>query len=123
MKFEMVRYDLMCRKQQSIQLENIDDADDIALLSTTGNNLTENAMKTGLHINQKRTKVMCMNLKERPQFKIDEEDPEVVTDFAYLDSNISVENIIHKYIYQPRSTKQGITTVTHVTYGTLMSIA
>ena len=52
-------------------LENIDYADDIALLSTTANHLqkkvqllAENARKTVLQINQKKTKVMCMNLKE-----------------------------------------------------------
>ena len=60
------------------QLEDPDYADDIALLSTTANHLqnraqllTENARKTGLQINQIKTKVMCMNLKERPQIKID----------------------------------------------------
>ena len=49
------------------------------ILLTTANHLqkkaqllTENAMKTGLQINQKKTKVMGMNLKERPQIKIDE---------------------------------------------------
>ena len=87
------------------QLEDIDYADDIALLSTTANHLkknaqllTENARKIGLQINQKKTKVMCMNLKERPQIKIDEEELEVVTDFTYLGSNISVENSVQKYI-------------------------
>ena len=60
--------------------------------------LTENARKTGLQINQKKPKVMCMNLKERPQIKIDEEELEVVTDFTYLGSNISVENSVQKYI-------------------------
>ena len=54
--------------------------------------LTENVRKTGLQINKKKTKVRCMNLKERPQIKIDEEELEVVTNFTYLGSNISVEN-------------------------------
>ena len=53
-------------------------------------------MKIGLQINQKKTKVMCMNLKERPQIKIDEEELEVTTDFTYLGSNISVENSVHQ---------------------------
>ena len=39
-----------------------------------------------------------MNLKECPQIKIDEEELEVVTDFTYLGSNISVENSVQKYI-------------------------
>ena len=87
------------------QLEDLDYPDDIALLSITANHLqkkaqllTENVRKTGLQINQKKTKVKCMNLKERPQIKIDEEELEVVTDFTYLDSNISVDNSVQKYI-------------------------
>ena len=94
-------------KQWSIfsLLEDLDYADDIALLSTTANHLqkkaqmlTKNAKKTGLQINHKKTKVMCMSLKERPQIKMDEEELEVVTDFTYLGSNISVENSVHKEI-------------------------
>ena len=42
--------------------------------------------------------VICMNLKEHPQIKIDEEELEVVTDFTYLGSNISVENSVQKDI-------------------------
>ena len=41
---------------------------------------------------------MCMNLKERPQIKIDDEELEVMTDFTYLGSNISVENSVQKDI-------------------------
>ena len=41
---------------------------------------------------------MYMNLKERPQIKIDEEELEVVTYFPYLGSNISVENSVQKDI-------------------------
>ena len=55
------------------QLEDLVYADDIALLSTTANHLqkkvqllTENTWEAGLQINQKKTKVMCMHLKERP---------------------------------------------------------
>ena len=75
------------------QLEDLDYADDIALLYTTANHLqnkaqllTKNARKMGLQINQKKTNVMCMNLKERPQIKIDEEKLEVLTVFAYLNN-------------------------------------
>ena len=60
--------------------------------------LTEDAGKTGSQINQKKTKVMCMNLKECPQIKIDEQEFEVVTDFTYLGCNISVENSVQKDI-------------------------
>ena len=104
------------------QLEDLDYADDIALLSTTANHLqkkaqllTENARKTGILINQKKTKVMCMNLKERPQFKIDEEEFEVVTDWAAT----SVLRTVCRKVSQPESTKQGIGTVAYVTYGNL----
>ena len=52
------------------QLEDLDYADDIALLSTPANymqkkaqHLTENPRKPGLLINQKKTKGMCMNIK------------------------------------------------------------
>ena len=41
---------------------------------------------------------MGMNLKERSQIKIDEEELEVVTDFTYLGSNINVENSVQKDI-------------------------
>ena len=87
------------------ELEDLDYADDIALLSKTANHLqkkaqllTENVVNAELQINQKKTKVMCMNLKERPQIMIDEEELEVVTDFTYLGSNISVENSVQKDI-------------------------
>ena len=113
--FNIARYYIMRQTTQNAQhgiqwtffsqLEDLDYADDIALSSTTANHMqkkeqlfTENAMKTRLQINQKKTKVMCMNLKERPQIKIDEEEFEVVTDFTYLGSNTSVQNSVLKYI-------------------------
>ena len=87
------------------QLEDVEYADDIALLSITANHLqkktqllTENARKTGFQINQKKTTVMCMNCKEHPQIKIDEKEFEMVTDFTYLGSKISVKKSIQKDI-------------------------
>ena len=69
------------------QLEDLDYADDIALLYPTANHmhqkahiLRENVRKTRFLINHKNTKVMCMNLREHPQIKIEEEELEVVTD-------------------------------------------
>ena len=60
---------------------------DITLLSTTANHLqkkvqllTENVKKTGLQINQKKTKVMYKNLRKHPQTKIDEEELELTLD-------------------------------------------
>ena len=46
---------------------------------------------------------MCMNFKERPQIKINEEELEVVTDLTYLGSNISVENRVEKDISANKS--------------------
>ena len=82
------------------QLEDLDYADDIALLSTNArylqqkaNVLNENAKKAGLHINVKKTKAMYLNLTEpHPQIMIDGEELETVDDFTYLGSNISAEN-------------------------------
>ena len=88
------------------QLEDLDYADDIALLSTNArhlqqkaNVLNENAKKAGLHINLKKTKVMHLNLTEpHPQIMIDGEELEAVDDFTYLGSNISAENSVQKDI-------------------------
>ena len=88
------------------QLEDLDYAHNIALISITANHmqkkaqlLTENTRKCGTQIYQKKTKVMCMYLKEYPQVKIDDmKELEVVTDFTYLGSNINVENSVHKDI-------------------------
>ena len=87
------------------QLEDLDYADDIELLSTTENHpqkkaqlLTENARKTGLQINQIKTKVICINLKERQEIKIGQEELGMVIDFTYLGSKIIVENSVQKDI-------------------------
>ena len=88
------------------QLEDLDYADDISLLSTNArhlqqkaNVLNENAKKAGLHINMKKTKVMHLNLTEsHPQIRIDGEELEAMDDFTYRGSNISAENSVQKYI-------------------------
>ena len=54
--------------------------------------------REGFRSIKKHTKVMCINFKEHPQIKIDEEELEVVTDFTYLCSNNSVENSVEKHI-------------------------
>ena len=64
------------------QIEDLDYADDIALLSTNARHLqqkahvlNENAKKAGLHSNMKKTKVMHLNLTEpHPQIMIDGEE-------------------------------------------------
>ena len=90
----------------SSQLEDLDNAGGIALLSTNvrhlqqkANVLNENAKKAGLHIHMKKTKVMHLNLTEpHPQIMIDGEELEAVDDFTYLGSNISAENSVQKDI-------------------------
>ena len=69
------------------QLEDLDYTDNITLVSTPANHLqknaqllTENVSKTGRQINEKKTKVMCMNLKDHPQITIDKEEHGVVID-------------------------------------------
>ena len=81
------------------QLEDLDYADDIALLPITANHLqktaqllTDNAMKLGSRSIRKKN--MCMNPNERPQIKIYEKELEVVTDSTYLGSNITVQKYI-----------------------------
>ena len=66
------------------QLEDLDYADNIVLLYTTANHLqhkaqllTENNRETGFRIYQKRSKIKCMNLTEKPHINIDEEELEV----------------------------------------------
>ena len=57
-----------------------------------------------------------MNLKERPQIMINEEELDVVTDITYLGSNNSVENSVQKDI-SVRINKARNSTVAYVTYG------
>ena len=93
------------------QLEDLNYADDIALLSTNArhlqqkaNVLNENAKKAGLHINMKKTKVMHLNLTEpHPQIMIDGEELEAVDDFTYLGNNISAEKDISARINKARN--------------------
>ena len=88
------------------QLEDLDYADDITLLSTNAihlqqktNALNENAKKAGLHINMKKTKVIHLNLTEpHPQLMIDGEELDTVDDFTYLGRNNSAENSVQKDI-------------------------
>ena len=61
---------------------------------------------------------MCMNLKERPQIKINEEELEVVTDYI-SGQQPQCWGTVCRNISQPESTKQGIVTVAYVTYGNL----
>ena len=82
------------------QLEDLDYADNNAFISHNSKSSTEEG--TASHSKSKenwasdkseKTKVMCMNLKERIQIKIDKEELEVVTDFTHLGSNIIVAKV------------------------------
>ena len=71
-------------------LEDLDYADDICLLSSTGSLLSEktarlnnNARKVGLKINTKKTKWMSTGCKRNWQIRI-----EKIDQFSYLDSMI-----------------------------------
>ena len=80
-------------------LEDLDFADDIALLSSTKQHSQEKsqllntyAKQTGLNINRKKTQVMCINAANTTPVTIEGEPLELVEDFTYLGSNISKED-------------------------------
>ena len=80
------------------QLEDIDYADDIALISQrhtymkeTLLKLDEEARKTGLKIKVKKTKSLRFNRTSEATFTIRQDTIEEVQDFAYLGSIVSTE--------------------------------
>lgn len=80
------------------QLEDIDYADDIALISQRHTDmkekllkLDEEARKTGLKINVKKTKSLRLNHASEATFSIRQDTIEEVQDFAYLGSAVSTE--------------------------------
>ena len=73
------------------QLEDIDFADDLAILSTTAKHLQEKtdrltafSKKTGLHINADKTQVMYINPPAPVQITAEGKVLENVEDFTYL---------------------------------------
>ena len=77
-------------------LEDLDYADDLALLShleahmqSKTSRLQTNASKIGLKINIKKTEVMPMNTKEPPIIKISGENLECTSSFTYLGSIVT----------------------------------
>ena len=81
------------------QLEDLDFADDLALLSTNHNNMqakTERlnnfARQVGLSINTSKTQVLCVNSIPTGPIFVDEEPLEFVEDFTYLGSLISKDS-------------------------------
>ena len=80
------------------QIEYPDYADNIVLLSTIENQLQqkaqlpiENDRKIGLHVNQKNTKVMCMQLKNTHKLRLMRKNLRWLLTL-HLGSNISVDN-------------------------------
>ena len=79
-------------------LEDLDYADDLCLLSSTGAHLSEktarlsnNARKVGLKINSKKTKWMSTGCKRNCQIKVDGQGIEKIDQFSYLGSVIDVQ--------------------------------
>ena len=77
-------------------LEDLDFADDIALLSSTMNHLQqkttrleENAQKVGLKLNDQKCKVMKANSKSDCKLKVRQKEVEEVDKFTYLGANVS----------------------------------
>jgi endonuclease/exonuclease/phosphatase family metal-dependent hydrolase len=77
-------------------LEDLDFADDIALLSSTMNHLQQktatletNAGKVGLKLNEQKCKVMKANSRRDENLQVGGNDVEEVESFTYLGANIS----------------------------------
>ena len=86
-------------------LQDLDFADDIAILSSTPTHLQEktddlhiNAKKTGLIISKKKSKIMCVNSDASRPINIDGEPLEHIEEFTYLGSVISTDNSAQKDI-------------------------
>ena len=78
------------------QLDDLDFADDIVLLShkqqhaqNKADRLAATARQLGLNINKKKTKTMRINNKQEDKLKIDEEEIEEIDSFTYLGSIVS----------------------------------
>ena len=87
------------------QLEDLDFADDLALLSTNQYNmqaktdrLNNFARQVGLSINTSKTQVMCVNSIPTAPTLVNEEPLEFVEDFTYLGSLISKDSRVAKDI-------------------------
>ena len=77
-------------------LEDLDFADDIALLSSAikhlqlkTTKLEENAAKVGLKLNAKKCKVMKTNSKNEDKLKVGDNEVEEVESFTYLGANVT----------------------------------
>ena len=80
-------------------LQDLDFADNIAILSSTTTHLQEmsddlnmNSKKTGLNISKKKSKIMCVNSSPTRTINIDGEPLDHIEEFTYLGSVISTDN-------------------------------
>ena len=78
------------------QLDDLDFADDLALLSHKFEQMQEktslleqNSAKTGLRINREKTKVMRVNARKSDNIKLDRGEIQDVTSFTYLGSIVN----------------------------------
>lgn len=86
-------------------MEDLDFADDLAIMSSTHSHLQEKtnrlhryAKQTGLYINQTKTQVMCINTPTTQPITIDGESLKCAEEFPYLGSIISRESGTQKDI-------------------------
>ena len=81
------------------QLEDLDFADDLAVLSSKHAHLQERTdrlnsytKQTGLNISSSKTQVMCINTTPTAKITVNGDPLEYVKDFTYLGSLISEDN-------------------------------
>lgn len=87
------------------QLEDLDFADDLAILSSKQDHLQEKttrlhyiAKQTGLNINTTKTQVMCINPTVTAPITVDVSPLELVEEFTYLGSLVGTDNAAGKDI-------------------------
>ena len=87
------------------QLEDLDFADDLAVLSSKHIHLQEKtdrlhtfAVQTGLNINTSKTQVMCINATPGAPVTVNGHTLDYVEEFTYLGSLVSEENATQKDI-------------------------
>ena len=80
------------------KLEDLDIADDIALISSTQEHiqqkvrsLSTNSKGIGLKINSEKTKLLRLNTSNTEKVQVDGQDIEEVQSFVYLGANVSNE--------------------------------
>ena len=86
------------RWQMMSKLEDLDFADDIALLSSTHsqmqsktNSMSGLAKRVGLKINEKKTKILRLNYRKMELVKLEGKDIEDVDEYTYLGAVVSKE--------------------------------